>query len=311
MKVEFTQIRKHIIEEINKAENSISIAVAWFTSEEFFHSLMILLKKGIVVELVINNDHINNRSNGLDLNKFIKLGGKLFFAHNSSLMHHKFVIIDDKILISGSYNWTYNAEFRNNENIILTKNVELINRFKQEFYNLKISGDYQNENVITPTKKNFDLDFKLFLSSDFYYKTIDEKEKGDLQKAQKSIKVARYFDNDNPQIEQMFSQIEREINSPQSIKIALNGIVNYGKGRINIPKSYSTLFANHEKVDIEIYLGDSKIPISKMMDRYSNNSKAPRINGGKELKSWIQNNFKKGDILTINILSNTSVRLTK
>ena len=53
-------------------------------------------------------------------------------------MHNKFCVIDKKILINGSYNWTYYAENKNSENILLIKNEQqTIDAFHKEFHFLK------------------------------------------------------------------------------------------------------------------------------------------------------------------------------
>lgn len=48
-------------------------------------------------------------------------------------MHHKFVIIDDKILISGSINWTKSAFFGNFENVLVTNETAIVKPFIDEF----------------------------------------------------------------------------------------------------------------------------------------------------------------------------------
>ena len=50
------------------------------------------------------------------------------------MMHHKFCVIDKTLLITGSYNWTYNAEISNAENILILRNeAETVNAFHSEF----------------------------------------------------------------------------------------------------------------------------------------------------------------------------------
>lgn len=48
-------------------------------------------------------------------------------------MHHKFVIIDNNILITGSINWTMTAFFGNFENIMVTNEAALVKPFADEF----------------------------------------------------------------------------------------------------------------------------------------------------------------------------------
>lgn len=50
-----------------------------------------------------------------------------------TLMHHKFVIIDNKILISGSINWTKSAFFGNFENVLVTNESAIVKPFINEF----------------------------------------------------------------------------------------------------------------------------------------------------------------------------------
>ena len=51
-------------------------------------------------------------------------------------MHHKFVIVDGKTLINGSFNWTRQAVFGNNENVLITSDDLIVSKFKQEFNKL-------------------------------------------------------------------------------------------------------------------------------------------------------------------------------
>ena len=51
-------------------------------------------------------------------------------------MHNKFAIIDDKILISGSFNWTVAAGLYNQENILVTDKQFYLEEYIKEFDNL-------------------------------------------------------------------------------------------------------------------------------------------------------------------------------
>ena len=53
------------------------------------------------------------------------------------IMHHKFAVIDHKIVWTGSFNWTVSANKRNKENVIISDNAALIQRYEDEFQRLK------------------------------------------------------------------------------------------------------------------------------------------------------------------------------
>jgi len=138
VKAYFDNIRHIILEELDTATDKIIIAVYWFTNQTLFQKIMAKVADGIKVELIIHNDYINNRESGLNFQNFIDSGGIFYFSDTFNPMHNKFCVIDDKILINGSYNWTYYAEDRNRENILLIKEErETIDAFITEFNKLK------------------------------------------------------------------------------------------------------------------------------------------------------------------------------
>ena len=117
----FNQIQKRILEEINNSNKDIIIAVAWFTQHDLFNAIINALDRGVNVFLILIKDIINCGDYGLDFSVYLQKGVKLCFVNTRNiLMHNKFCIFDGSILITGSYNWTYSAESRNAENIIIT-----------------------------------------------------------------------------------------------------------------------------------------------------------------------------------------------
>lgn len=133
----FGGIQDVILGHIAKAKESLKIAMAWFTNPTIFRALLRACKRGIEVELLINNDLINNREDGLPFNELIGAGACLYIAEPPSLIHHKFCIIDDAIVIDGSYNWTILAERNNDENIVVLKNGNVIDTFVEAFDDLR------------------------------------------------------------------------------------------------------------------------------------------------------------------------------
>lgn len=133
----FHNIRSSIISEIEKANKSLKVAVYWFTNYELFEVLYQKQLNGVQCELIIHNDYINNRETGLPFQKFIDAGGKFYFSDEENPMHNKFCIIDNQVLINGSYNWTYYAESKNRENVLIIKEEkDVIIAFEVEFLKL-------------------------------------------------------------------------------------------------------------------------------------------------------------------------------
>lgn len=133
----FSNIRDMILNEIHNSKRDISIAVAWFTQRDLFNAIIEAIDRGVDVSLILINDIINRNEYGLDFSLYLQKGGKLCFADSRKiLMHNKFCLFDNHILITGSYNWTYAAEQRNAENIILTDEINVCRDYTNYFVNL-------------------------------------------------------------------------------------------------------------------------------------------------------------------------------
>lgn len=173
----FTNIRGQILDSLDTASQEISIAMYWFTNHQLFDKLCEKVLEGKKVELIIHNDFINNRNTGLNFQRFIDVGGQFYFSDSENPMHNKFCIIDDTILINGSYNWTYFAERKNSENILIIKEEpDTILAFKKEFSKLK--GKFQPvKNIQQLTSFELDefngLSSREYLANDIIYEAKD------------------------------------------------------------------------------------------------------------------------------------------
>lgn len=155
----FTGIKDLIIENMAKATTSVHIAVAWFTQRDIFNAVINALGRGIDVSLILMDDIINRNEYGLDFSIFINNGGKICFVNNRKvLMHDKFCLFDCHILLTGSYNWTYSAESRNEENIIYTDDTGVCNAFERHFQNLwsNLSETIEYKHLYTKESKEKD-----------------------------------------------------------------------------------------------------------------------------------------------------------
>ena len=128
-------IQNVILRELFTANQSIKIAVAWFTNDLLFQPLLLKLATGVKVDLILNKDEIN-LSSSIDFNLFVKSGGNLYWNDTNRLMHEKFCIIDDRVVITGSYNWTNKAESNYESISVFTNEEESLRDYKTRFATL-------------------------------------------------------------------------------------------------------------------------------------------------------------------------------
>jgi phosphatidylserine/phosphatidylglycerophosphate/cardiolipin synthase-like enzyme len=117
---------------ILEAERSVDFLYYAFTSDVIADTLILLSEQGIVVRGVL--DSYQERTGlGSEFEKMRDYGIDVRLDGHPEKMHHKVIIIDQKIVITGSYNLTYSAENINDENTLIIHNEELAKAYLQEF----------------------------------------------------------------------------------------------------------------------------------------------------------------------------------
>ncbi len=126
--------QKEIIKNINQAQTSINIAMYIFTDREIALPLIKARERGVRVRLYLDQDQVDYQySQSLFL---VQRGIKTRISSNNYIMHNKFAIIDNRLLLTGSYNWTFSANNRNDENLMVIDDPEIIEIFQNQFVNL-------------------------------------------------------------------------------------------------------------------------------------------------------------------------------
>jgi phosphatidylserine/phosphatidylglycerophosphate/cardiolipin synthase-like enzyme len=121
---------------IRSASESIVAALYRFNSPRLAAALKDAADRGASVRVCMNdNDHYEeNRAARATL---AGLGIPLRLSHGrdsqGSKMHHKFLVIDGRTAVTGSYNWTPESEARNYENLIVLREPRLAAAFSAEF----------------------------------------------------------------------------------------------------------------------------------------------------------------------------------
>ena len=123
--------RNAIISKLRQAKKEVKICVFTITDNKIGNVIRDMHFNGIDVKIITDNHKKDDR--GSDIEYLDEKGLNIKIDNTDAHMHHKFAIIDDKILINGSYNWTVSAAEKNQENIIVTDNRNFVSAFSKEF----------------------------------------------------------------------------------------------------------------------------------------------------------------------------------
>ena len=125
-----------LIQCLNQATSSLDVCVFIITSQDLSDVLIKLHKRGVIIRIITDYERMD--LNISQIEQFREVGIQVRHDKTSFLMHHKFAIIDDRTLINGSFNWTNQAIIGNQENLIITNNLQLLKPYKFQFEKLWI-----------------------------------------------------------------------------------------------------------------------------------------------------------------------------
>lgn len=123
---------QRILELLKGAESSIYFMAFSFTTDDFAETIIRKSRQGLEVAGVMDADQINSNTGG-EYQRFKEEDVAVYPDGNPSNMHHKVFIIDEKIVIFGSYNFSASAERRNDENVLIVFDPAFAAQFRAEF----------------------------------------------------------------------------------------------------------------------------------------------------------------------------------
>lgn len=128
----FENLENIVISNLARTETKVRIAVAWINFNIYGTVINSLIDKGVRVKILLQDDFPNHRYDSI-INQMNAKGAEIRFVDFRGIMHHKFCIIDQKICLFGSFNWTQNANTRNIEDVNICDEPQIIFGYGTEF----------------------------------------------------------------------------------------------------------------------------------------------------------------------------------
>lgn len=126
---------RDLINSIKQANNSIDIAIYSFTNREIAKALRDASSKGVKINIIYDMGQKTTSNSTIGyLEKFANIhtclleGNPAKKGKYKGIMHHKMIIVDNKLIGLGSANWSKNAFENNYESLYFTDNKEIIQK---------------------------------------------------------------------------------------------------------------------------------------------------------------------------------------
>ena len=122
-----------IIKAIDASNSTIDLAIYSFTAQEIKSAFERAKQRGVKMRIIADS----RQAKGVHsvIQALIDEGFNVKIAHGKErgIMHNKFAIFDKRLLFTGSYNWTNNAEHFNYENAVFISDPKTISQYQKEF----------------------------------------------------------------------------------------------------------------------------------------------------------------------------------
>ena len=129
-----------ILKAIKDAEKSILVAAYSFTSKPISTALVEAHKRGIAVRVVADAKSNSGQYSAVTFLANQRVPVRLNSRY--AIFHHKFMVIDDRHLETGSFNYSAAAVDKNAENVLLLRDVpELAGIYAREWEKLWNEGE--------------------------------------------------------------------------------------------------------------------------------------------------------------------------
>lgn len=125
------ETEKHIIEQLQQAQSSIRFMAFSYTLDSIADVMLEKMQSGVTVQGVFEKR--NASGTGSEFERLRGDGKYVLVDGNCYVMHHKVIIIDERIVLTGSYNFSASAENSNDENLITLIDPTLAQAYIDEF----------------------------------------------------------------------------------------------------------------------------------------------------------------------------------
>jgi len=116
-----------IVETLKEAKKSALVQAYSFTSAPIAKALVSARRRGVRVQVILDGSQETEKYSSADL--LVHEGIKCLIDREHAIAHNKIMVIDGKIVITGSFNFTKAAEEKNAENLLVIHDPSLASKY--------------------------------------------------------------------------------------------------------------------------------------------------------------------------------------
>jgi len=119
-------------QDIDAVQRTLDIAAFEFNNERLTEAVLDANARGVRVRIVTDDEH-GLEDDDSSIARFINAGIPVVDDSRTGLMHNKFMILDSTKVWTGSWNYTVNGTYRNNNNALVLRAQRAVQAYQTEF----------------------------------------------------------------------------------------------------------------------------------------------------------------------------------
>ncbi len=120
-----------IVKAIDASQREVLVQAYGFTHNAIAQALLRAHGRGVSVRVLL--DHKSDHTNRYVIDLLNQGRVSLREDGKHAISHNKVMVIDESVVITGSFNFTNSAETRNAENFLILKSVDLASQYKMQW----------------------------------------------------------------------------------------------------------------------------------------------------------------------------------
>ena len=117
-----------VVDVINQSQSEVLVQAYGFTHNGIAQALVKAQERGVRIRVLL--DQKSESTNRYVVDLFTTNNIRMRFDGNHAIAHNKVMIVDDNIVITGSFNFTNSAQTRNAENLLVLRSTDLARNYK-------------------------------------------------------------------------------------------------------------------------------------------------------------------------------------
>ena len=123
-----------VVSMLRTCKKKLDIAIFSLTLDSIAEAILEAFQRGVKVRMIADDECAKNKGSNVKLIASVGVPCKTDNAVYH--MHHKFAVLDESVVIMGSFNWTGQAVKYNQENIFFYEDKNIASQYSQEFERL-------------------------------------------------------------------------------------------------------------------------------------------------------------------------------